>query len=347
MESSSNHPTPEHILKVGSGFMACKALLTAVKFQLFTKLAAHPDQTALGLKKQLDLKCSDRHFYDFMDALTGLGFLQRTGLLENALYANSPDAEVFLDKNKPSYIGGILEMMDARLYGFWDNLDVGLKSGKPQNEAVHGVNIFEEIYQDPFLLENFVNGMTGVQLGNFMAFAKQFDFSTINTLTDAGGSAGYLSLLVAQENPHMTCTSFDLPPVGPITKSTIKKFHLEDRVKSMDGNFFEDPIPSADMIVMGNILHDWNEEEKISLMKKAYESLPEGGVFVAIENIIDQERKQNVFGLLMSLNMLIETEGGFDYTFSDFCTWGEKAGFKSFKLMPLEGPASAAIAYKK
>ncbi len=346
MKATSPQPNPENILKIGSGFMACKTLLTAVKFQLFTKLASHPDQSAIALKKQLDLNCTERHFYDFLDALTGLGFLSRQGILESAIYSNSPDTEFFLDKNKPSYMGGILEMMDARLYGFWDNLEEGLKTGKPQNEATHGVNIFEEIYKDPEILENFVNGMTGVQIGNFMAFAKQFDFSSINTLTDAGGSAGYLSIMVAKENPHMSCISFDLPPVDPIAESTIKKFQLEDRVKSKSGNFFTEPIPSADLIVMGNILHDWNEGEKIQLMQKAYDSLPESGIFVAIENIIDEERKNNIFGMLMSLNMLIETEGGFDYTFKDFCRWGEKVGFKSFHLMPLAGPASAAIAYK-
>lgn len=346
MDTTSPHPTPENILKIGSGFMACKALLTAVKFDLFTKLSAHPDQKALALKKQLDLNCTDRHFYDFMDGLYGLGFLTRTGILETALYSNSQDTEVFLDKNKPSYIGGILEMMNARLYGFWGNLEEGLKTGTPQNEAKNGVNIFEEIYKEPELLETFVNGMTGVQIGNFMAFAKQFDFSKFKTLTDAGGSAGYLSLMVAQENPHMSCVTFDLPPLNPIANATIKKFNLADRVKSQSGDFFTEAIPKADMIVMGNILHDWNKEEKIKLMQKAYDSLPEEGVFVAIENIIDQERKHNVFGLMMSLNMLIETEGGFDYTFDDFQSWGKEVGFKSFEILPLAGPASAAIAYK-
>ncbi|MEN2282941.1 methyltransferase [Algoriphagus sp. SE2] len=346
METSSHQPNPENILKIGSSFMACKILLTAVKFQLFTKLSAHPDQTALGLKKQLDLNCSERHFYDFMDALTGFGFLTRAGLLENAVYSNSSDTEVFLDKNKPSYIGGILEMMNERLYGFWGNLEEGLKTGKPQNEAKDGVNIFAEIYKDPKILETFVNGMTGVQIGNFMAFSKKFDFSNYKTLTDAGGSAGYLSLMVAKENPHMTCTTFDLPPIDPISNSTIKKFNFEDRVQSVSGDFFSEPIPTADIIVMGNILHDWNEEEKLKLMKNAYDSLPKNGVFVVIENIIDEERKQNVFGLMMSLNMLIETEGGFDYTFNDFSNWGKKVGFKSFKLIPLAGPASAAVAYK-
>ncbi|WP_339707189.1 methyltransferase [Algoriphagus aquimarinus] len=346
MENTAQQPNPENIWKIGSGFMACKTLLAAVNFQLFTKLAAHPDQSARALKSQLNLNCTDRHFFDFLDTLTGFGFLSRTGILDEALYSNSIDTEVFLDKNKPSYIGGILEMMNKRLYGFWGNLEEGLKTGTPQNEAKHGVNIFKEIYKDPEILENFVNGMTGVQLGNFMTFAKKFDFSPYKTLTDAGGSAGYLSLMVAKENPHMTCTCFDLPPVEPIAKETIKNLHLEDRVKAESGNFFVDPIPAADIIAMGNILHDWDESEKLQLLQKAYDTLPEGGVFVAIENIIDDERKHNLFGMMMSLNMMIETAGGFDYTFIDFNKWANSVGFKSCEILPLAGPASAAIAYK-
>lgn len=346
METTAQQPNPENILKIGSSFMACKVLLAAVDFQIFTKLAAHPDQKAKALKSQLNLGCTDRHFFDFLDTLTGFGFLNRTGILEEAVYSNSLDTEVFLDKNKPSYIGGILEMMNKRLYGFWENLEEGLKTGTPQNEAKNGVNIFEEIYQDPEILENFVNGMTGVQLGNFMTFSKKFDFSPYKTLTDAGGSAAYLSLMVAKENPHMSCISFDLPAIEPIATETIKKFHLEGRVQAKSGDFFVAPIPAADIIVMGNILHDWDESEKIQLLQKAYDTLPEGGVFVAIENIIDDDRKQNLFGMMMSLNMLIETTGGFDYTFKDFTQWAKSVGFKSCEIMPLAGPASAAIAYK-
>jgi hypothetical protein len=97
---------------------------------------------------------------------------------------------------------------------------------------------------------------------------------------------------------------------------------------------------------MGNILHDWDEEKKLLLIKKAYDALPAGGAFVAIENVIDEQRKQNSFGLMMSLNMLIETGKGFDYTFSDFTSWAKAAGFKSTMIIPLTGPTSAAIAYK-
>jgi cyclopropane fatty-acyl-phospholipid synthase-like methyltransferase len=237
-------------------------------------------------------------------------------------------------------------MMNNRLYRFWGNLGEGLLTGLPQNEAKRSEDFFGLIYKDPEKLKEFTNAMTGIQMGNFMAFAQKFDFTKYKTLIDVGGSGGLLSLMVAKYNPHMHCTSFDLPPVEPIANVTIQQFGLSDRVKTASGDFFTMPIPNADVVVMGNILHDWDEENKISLMRKAYDALPANGAFVAIEGIIDDERKQNVFGMMMSLNMLIETGTGFDYTFADFNRWANIVGFKSTSLIPLAGPSSAAVAHK-
>jgi len=346
MEQQTNQPSPENIMKIGTGFWASKILLTAVSFQLFTRLAEKKTMRAKEVKDLFGFKCTDRNVYDFLDALTVFGFLNREGILDTAVYSNTPDTDTFLDKNKPSYIGGILEMMNNRLYGFWGTLGEGLLTGLPQNEAKRSEDFFGLIYSDPEKLKEFTNAMSGIQMGNFMAFAQKFDFTKYKTLIDVGGSAGLLSLMVAKHNPHMHCTSFDLPPVEPIANATIQQFGLSDRVKAASGDFFTMPIPNADVVVMGNILHDWNEENKISLMKKAYDALPANGAFVAIEGIIDDERKQNVFGMMMSLNMLIETGTGFDYTFADFNRWANIVGFKSTTLVPLTGPSSAAIAYK-
>jgi len=347
MEKQSNQASPESILQIGSGFWASKILLAAVKFQLFTHLAEKKKMSALEIKTTLNLKCTDRNVYDFLDALTVFGFLSREGILETAQYSNSLNTDVFLDKKKQSYIGGLLEMLNNRLYRFWGNLEEGLLTGLPQNEVKEGSEtLFSELYKVPERLKEFIYAMSGAQMGNFIAFAQKFDFSKYKTLTDAGGSSGLLSLMVAKHQPHMTCTSFDLPPVEPIANEIINQFQLGDRVKTKNGDFFKDQLPNADIVVMGNILHDWDEEKKIQLMKKAYEAIPSGGAFVAIENVIDDERRHNAFGLMMSLNMLIETGKGFDYTFKDFNGWAKGVGFKSTSLVALAGPASAAIAYK-
>ena len=346
MEQQSNQPNPESIMQIGTGFWASKILLSAVKFQLFTTLAERTSMSATEIKSHLGLGCTDRNVFDYLDALTTFGFLNREALLETAKYSNSINTDFFLDKNKPTYIGGMLEMLNNRLYGFWGNLEEGLLTGLPQNEAKKGENLFEVLYSDADRLKEFIHAMSGIQMGNFMAFSQAFDFSKYKTLVDVGGSAGLLSLMVAKHQAHMNCTTWDLPPVEPIANATIQQFQLADRVKTGKGDFFKDAIPHADVVVMGNILHDWDEETKIMLMQKAFDTLPNGGAFVAIEGVIDDERNKNVFGLMMSLNMLIETGKGFDYTFADFNKWANKVGFKSTSLIPLAGPSSAAIAYK-
>jgi hypothetical protein len=335
---------PSHILQVGMGFWAAKALLTAVKLELFTQLATQ-SLTGREIKQRLGLH--DRSLYDFLDALVALGFLQKSGNKETAVYSNSPDTELFLDKCKLTYVGGILEMANNRLYPFWNYLEEGLKTGTPQNEIRSGrSNLFEEIYTDKSKTREFVNAMGGAQTGNFVAFAMGFDFSNYNTLCDIGGAGALLSAHVVTHNPHMRCISFDLAPVSPIALENLSKMGLADKVEVRSGDFFNDPFPMADIITMGNILHDWGTADKKKLIARAYDALPKGGSLVVIENIIDNERKENAFGLLMSLNMLIETAEGYDYTASDFDAWTKEAGFSRSRVMPLTGPASAAIAIK-
>jgi O-methyltransferase domain/Dimerisation domain len=346
MDKTPNQPSPESIMQIGTGFWASKILLSAVRFGLFTHLAEKKSMSAKELKALLNFNCSDRNMYDFLDSLTAFGFLNREGILDTAKYSNGPDAEVFLDKKKDSYVGGMLEMLNNRLYKFWGNLEEGLLTGLQQNEAKEGVDLFGELYKSPESLREFIFAMSGIQMGNFMALAQKFDFSKYNTLTDAGGAGALLSLMVAKHHPHMKCTSFDLPTVEPIAKENIEHLNLSNQVKTASGDFFSDPIPKADIVTMGNILHDWDEEKKIILMQKAYEALPVGGAFIALEFIIDEERKKNAFGLMMSINMLIETGKGFDYTLSDFKKWAKVAGFSSVSIISLAGPASAAIAYK-
>lgn len=346
MEHQDNQPSPASIMQIGTGFWASKILLSAVKFEMFTILAEKKTMSASEIKSHLGFKCTDRNVHDYLDALTSFGFLNREGLLDKAKYSNSINSDFFLDKRKQTYIGGLLEMLNNRLYGFWGNLEEGLLTGIQQNEVKYGENLFEKLYSDTSRLKEFIFAMSGIQMGGFMALAHKFDFSKIRTLVDIGGSAGLLSLMIAKQHPHINCITWDLPPVAPIANETIAQFQLQDRVKAINGDYFKDQFPKADIVTMGNILHAENEQNKLMLIQKAYDALPDGGAFVVIENIIDNERKNNVFGLMMSLNMLVETGTGFDFTYNDFEVWVKKIGFTSTNLIPLAGPTSAAIAYK-
>jgi len=335
---------PSNILKTGMGFWAAKTLLTAVKMELFTQMAG---QRLSGAEIRHRLGLHERSLYDFLDALVAMGFLQKTGNMETAIYSNSPDTELFLDKCKLTYVGGILEMANNRLYPFWNFLEEGLKTGTPQNEIRTGrSSLFDEIYTDKNKTREFVNAMGGAQAGNFKSFVMQFDFSGYRTLCDVGGAGGQLCAQVAMNHPHVKCISYDLAPVSPIALENMSKMGMADKVEIRSGDFFNDPFPEADVITMGNILHDWGLKDKKRLISKAYDALPKGGSLVIIENIIDNERRENSFGLLMSLNMLIETAEGFDFTMADFDAWTREAGFSETYIMSLTGAASAAVAIK-
>ena len=332
--------TPERILQTGFAFWPAKTLLSAVEMEVFTELAHGPEGFE-ALKGRLGLH--DRSARDFLDTLVSLGFLNREG----DSYSNTAETDLFLDKKKPSYLGGMLEMANHRLYPFWGSLTEGLRTGQPQNEVkTGGPGLFETLYADPARLKEFLAAMTGLSHGANMTIAHKFPWSDYKTFVDVGTAQGDLAVQVGKANDHLTGHGFDLPEVAPIFEEYAQAVGVDSRVKFAPGDFFKDELPKADVVMMGHILHDWDLPTKKMLVQKAYDALPEGGSFIVYEAIIDNDRKENAFGLMMSLNMLIETPGGFDYTAADCEGWMKDAGFKQTRVEHLVGPDSMVVGVK-
>lgn len=332
--------TPDRILQTGLAFWASKTLLSAIEMGVFTELAQGAESFD-ALSARLGLH--SRSARDFLDALVALGFLTRSG----DRYANTPEAELFLDRKKPSYVGGILEMANHRLYPFWSHLTEALRTGQPQNEVRGGgAGLFEALYADPARLKQFLAAMTGISHGANMTIARAFPWKDYGTFVDVGTAQGDLAGQVAQANPHLSGLGFDLPQVGPIFEEYVAELGVSDRLTFAPGNFFNQDLPKADVVMMGHILHDWDLPTKQMLIKKAYDALPSGGAFIVYDAIIDDDRSKNAFGLMMSLNMLIETPGGFDFTGADCKGWMAKAGFSATRVEPLVGPDSMVIGIK-
>jgi hypothetical protein len=340
MSTSYEAMTPDRILELGFGFWGSKALLSAVELGLFTELAAGP-RDAEGLWQRLGLH--PRGARDLFDALVALSLLDREG----GRYRNRPEADLFLDRDKPTYVGGILEMASARLYPFWASLTEGLRTGRPQNEVKTGGDFFSVLYQDETRLAQFARAMTGQNKGAAQAIAERFPWSRYRTVIDVGTAEGNLPVQLARAHPHLTGGGFDLPPLGPIFDRYVAAHGLGQRLRFWAGDFFADPLPPADVLVMGLILHDWGLAEKRLLLAKAYAALPPGGALIVYDTIIDDERRQNAFGLLMSLNMLIETPAGFDYTGAEGAEWLREAGFAETRVEPLVGPISMVVGIKE
>lgn len=240
-------------------------------------------------------------------------------------------------------------MANQRLYGHWSHLTEALRTGRQQNEskeAGDGKSPFEALYADPARLKNFLAAMTGISRGSNLAIARQIPWSQYQTFADVGTAQGDLAVQIAVANPHLNGIGFDLAEVGPIFEEYAERHGLNGRLRFVSGNFFEDQMPKVDVITMGHILHDWNLEEKKMLLRKAYEAISPGGAVVVYDAIIDDDRSKNAFGLMMSLNMLVETPGGFDYTGADCMGWMKEAGFREARLEHLVGPDSMVVGTK-
>ncbi len=332
--------TPEKILQTGLAFWASKTLLSAVELGVFTELARGPVDFGT-ISKRLGLH--PRSARDFLDALVALGFLARS----QDRYANTPETGTFLDRAKPSYIGGILEMANHRLYPFWGHLTEALHTGKPQNEIrTGGPDLFEALYSDPARLKQFLAAMTGVSRGSNMAIARNFPWSDYRTFADVGTAQGDLAVQIALANPHLRGTGFDLPQVAPVFREYAASTGVADRLDFQPGDFFRQDLPETEVVLMGHILHDWDLPTKKMLVGKAFNAIPSGGALIVYDAIIDDDRSKNAFGLMMSLNMLIETPGGFDYTGADCANWMKDAGFSSTRVEPLVGADSMVIGIK-
>jgi len=332
---TNEHTTPDAMMQLGLAFWGSKALLSAVELGVFTALA-HGPLTAKELTTKLDLQ--PRGTTDWLDALVSLGMLERT--VDE--YANTPATGLFLDRNKPSYIGGMLEMANAVLYPSWGSLTTALRTGQPQNRASAGQD-FLAMYQDQDRLRQFMHAMTGLSMGAALAIAEKFPWDRYHTVIDVGAAEGCVPVQLALRHPHLTGGGLDLPPTRGIFEGYIASHGLADRLRFYPGDFLADSLPPADVLVMGHILHDWSLQEKLTLLRKAYDALPDGGALIVYDAMIDDDRRANTFALLMSVNMLLETHAGFDYTAAQCRSWMADVGFRESYSHPLPGPDSMVV----
>lgn len=329
--------SPDRILRVGLGFWAAKALLSAVELGLFTELGRGP-RSGPQLRRALAL--GGRALPDLPDALVALGFLEREGNDADAVYVNTRESAHFLDRNSPAYIGALLEIANARLYGAWGGLTEALRGGHaapdgtaaPEDEAAQRARVVE--------------AMRTACARHAQVLAERVDLSAHRTLADIGGGSGELALALAGLHRHLHCTSWDSPRATALAQQRFIASGLGERVQARVLDFLRDPLPQADVIVMSLLLQHANLECKLELIRKAHAALPERGCLIAIEVLIDDEHRRHAGALLMSLNSLVECGEGFNFSAADFDGWCRGAGFQRTEVLPLAGPVSAAVAFK-
>ena len=339
MPSKSQRSEGHRILELAYAFREAKVLLSAIELGVFRTLADGPLdcnelRTRLGLHS--------RGARDFLDALVALELLQRD---DAGYYGNTEAAERFLVLGGPSYLGGLLQHLNTREYPCWSRLPDALRTGDPQFRN-GGADHYQELYADPADVADFARAMSGGSLLLATELANHYAWERHNTFIDIGCAEGCLPVQLAERHPHLTGGGFDLPAIAPSFNSYVQKHGLSDRLRFHAGDFLTDPLPGADVLIMGRVLHNWDLPIKKMLLDKAHAALEPASVLIVYERLIDDERRVSASGLLASLNMLVMTKGGFDYSAADCMSWMREAGFRSMSIVPLTPDQSAIIAIK-
>jgi precorrin-6B methylase 2 len=332
---------PQKILEMGMAFWSSRVVLTAVEFGVFTELAGAP-LSAQGLMDRFGWH--PRAAGPFLDALVGMGLLRRD---RAGLYSNSRQAGLFLDRARPSYIGGLMELSSKRLYDLWSGLGDLLRTGRPEATEEQGNNeFFSSLYGDPDALREFLAGMTGITTGEATLIAARFPWGRYRTFVDVGAAQGALPVRVALTHPHLRGASYDLPAVRPIFEEYVESFGLSDRLRFLPGNMNDGPLPEADVISFGHVFHGYGEPKRRELIAKAYAALPPGGALLVYDAMIDPQRRHNYMGLLSSLNIMLETREGFEATTEQCAGWLGEAGFVGVTTRHVIGPTSMVFGHK-
>jgi hypothetical protein len=332
---------PQKILELGMAFWSSRVVLTAVEFGVFTELAGGP-LSAQALTDRFGWH--PRAAGPFLDALVGTGLLRRS---RAGLYSNSRQAARFLVRARPGYIGGLMELSSKRLYDLWSGLGNLLRTGRPEAAEEQGENeFFSELYRDPDALREFLAGMTGITTGEATLIAARFPWGRFRTFVDVGAAQGALPVRLALTHPHLSGASYDLPAVGPIFDEYIASFGLGDRLRFIPGDMHDGPLPRADVICFGHLLHGYGESKRRELIAKAYAALPPGGALLVYDAMVDPERRRNLVGLLSSLNIMLETQDGFEATTDRCAEWLGDAGFVGVTTRHVIGPTSMVFGHK-
>jgi 3-hydroxy-5-methyl-1-naphthoate 3-O-methyltransferase len=323
------------LMQLVSGFWVSKTLAAAVDVDLFTKLSGRGAD--IEELTQL-LGFHPRPAEMLLSGCTALGLLEK----RDTRFHNSPLAEEFLVRGKPYYFGGVITMLDRRLYLPWNRLTEALKTNHAQTWGDHP-GIFEAISANPQDQQVFTEAMHSFSVQSGRAVATSFNFSPYRQLLDVGGGSGAYCIEAARRYLHLRATVFDLPAALQIAQEKIAEAGLSDRIKTLSGDFFSEELPKgSDVILLSMILHDWTPEKNQVILRRCFDALPPGGALIVSELMMDDDKTGPVPAALMSLNMLIETEGR-NYTWSEYTEWLEEVGFKEIQRVPIQSPGANGL----
>ena len=330
--------SPISLMQLASSFWAFKTLSTAVELDLFTHMAQSGSLTVEQFAAVHGFAARPAEM--LLAGCASLGLLQRSG----SGYGNTALAAEFLVRGRPYYFGGFVTMLDKRLYAGWDKLPDAMRNNRPTtwDPSKHS-SLFDGA--DPAMMATFWEAMHSLSTFTARTLGEAVDFSRFRRLLDVGGGSAAFDIELCRRYPQLRTTVYDLPFVTEIATRNVREAGLDGRIAMHGGNFFTDPqFPAGhDIVLFSMIMHDWDEQQDRELLRKCYQTLPSGGIVVICELLVNDEKTGPPAAALMSLNMLVETEGGRNYTPSEYRGWLEATGFRNVEVKWFEAAGANGV----
>jgi SAM-dependent methyltransferase len=318
---------PADIKRLGNAFCHAKLLLAAGELGLFADLAENGPTTQSQIQDRLSLQ--PRGCRDFLHALVLLGLLVKDG----EQYRNSAVTAEHLIPGRATYMGGFLQRSNKVLYPAWANLSAALRTGQPQVPTAQSGS-FERMLSDPGQLTQYLGMMDSVSGLLAPKLAEAFDWPGHAEIVDVGGARGNLAAHLVRAHPHLSAWVFDLPVMEAPWREHVTSLAASGQIRFRGGDFFADPLPAGDVLILGHVLHNWSPEERQFLIKKAFAAVRPGGALLIYDAMLE-ENPADLARVLVSLNMLLVTPGGSEYTARECAQWLADAGFTAISDRPL------------
>jgi acetylserotonin O-methyltransferase len=335
-----NLPDPSPVTDLIDAFRRSKTMFTAVSLGVFDLLAEGPaDLETLAQR----LKAKPASLERLLDACAGLGFLRK----QDGQYRNQPVADVYLTSNSPNTLTGYIEYSDTVLYPMWGHLDDAVREGTHRWRQTFDFEgpIFSHFFRTDEAMRTFMRGMHGFGLLSSPAVVEAFDLSGFRRMVDLGGGTGHLVIAACERYPELRGAVFDLPRLMPIAREEVSLSPAKPRIELLEGDFFADDLPVADLYAVCRVLHDWSEEKIDTLLQKVYAALPAGGALLVVERLLDDDKTGPSHAAMQSLNMLVCTEGR-ERNFAEYEKLLRQAGFTKVQARRTGRPVDAVMGWK-
>jgi 3-hydroxy-5-methyl-1-naphthoate 3-O-methyltransferase len=337
-KSRSRRPSPLPLMQLATSFWMFKTLAVAEKLDLFGLAARARGLTSATLAAALDI--DERPAEMLLTGCAALGLLRK----QSGRYRNTPLADTYLVRGQPYSFGGLIAMLDQRLYPAWGRLEDAIRRNRPTSwDPDTQQSLFDG--QDPVMLRHFWEAMHAISSSTGAALARAVNFKPFRRVLDVGGGSGAIDIELCKRHRHLRSTVYDLPHVAEIAAAKVAAAGLGNRIDTAGGDFFADASypPGHDVIVLSLIMHDWSEADDRRILQRCYEALPSGGAVLICELLVNDEKTGPAASALMSLNMLVETTGGRNYSGAEYKRWLKDIGFRKLRTVRLNGPGADGV----